>query len=150
MQALAGWLRAAGITRGDRVGIATERNVEMVVGVLSTLAVGASYVPLDPTYPAERLAFMAGDAGIARSSRRARPLGPVSAGGGGDRPRRAARAFGAPPTPSHVPSDLAYVIYTSGSTGRPKGVMVEHRNVTNFAAMDQVIDATIPPASGSR
>ena len=146
VQALAGRLSAAGITRGDRVGIATERNVEMVVGVLSTLAVGASYVPLDPTYPTERLAFMAGDAGIAAllaESEAARELCPPGAAVIDPADERG--HSGAPPTPSHVPSDLAYVIYTSGSTGLPKGVMLEHRNVTNFfAAMDQVIDHDPP------
>ncbi len=62
---LAGRLAALGVGRGDRVGIAVPRGVDMVVGVLATLELGAAYLPLDPTYPIERLGFMVDDAGIA-------------------------------------------------------------------------------------
>ena len=58
-------LAAAGVGRGDRVGIAVPRGVAMLVGVLATFDLGAAYLPLDPTYPVERLAFMVDDAGIA-------------------------------------------------------------------------------------
>ena len=136
-----------GVGRGDRVGIAVPRGVEMVVGVLATLDLGAAYVPLDPTYPADRLGFMVDDAGIsvllatgASAGELARPgltvLDPADVSESTDAGRT---------TVEHDPSDLAYVIYTSGSTGTPKGVMLEHRNVTNFfVAMDDVIDHDPP------
>ncbi len=144
--ALAGRLSAAGVSHGDRVGIGVPRGVEMVVGVLATLRLGAAYVPLDPTYPTERLQFMVDDSGLrvlvatrATSAQLDRPdlvvVDPTDASApGGDAPSGGAQ-----------PADLAYVIYTSGSTGRPKGVMLEHRQVVNFfAAMDRVIDRDPP------
>lgn len=145
-QVLAGRLTAAGVGRGDRVGIATERGVEMLVGVLATLEVGASYVPLDPTYPSERLTLMAEDAGIVAMlaasdvAERLCPPGVTAID-----PTAPGDGSGVAPAPAHDAADLAYVIYTSGSTGRPKGVMLEHREVTNFfAAMDEVIDHDPP------
>ena len=118
----------------------------MVVGVLATLDLGAAYLPLDPTYPIERLGFMVDDAGIAvllATGGTAVELGrsditvidPGSPNGDTPGPARV----------EHDPADLAYLIYTSGSTGLPKGVMLEHREVTNFfAAMDEVIDPDPP------
>ena len=115
----------------------------MLVGVLATLDLGAAYLPLDPTYPSERLAFMVDDAGISAllaTGATATELGrPALTVVDPTVPDPAA----APPVPvaGHDPQDLAYVIYTSGSTGTPKGVMLEHRQVTNFfVAMDGVID----------
>jgi natural product biosynthesis luciferase-like monooxygenase protein len=138
-------LSGAGIGRNDRVGIALPRGVDMVVAVLATLDVGAAYVPLDPSYPHERLAFMIGDAGLAALV--GEP--PVTAALGGE----SVIAL-TPSDPSarrivtdrtHTSHDLAYVIYTSGSTGQPKGVMLEHRHVTNFfLAMDEVIEHDPP------
>ena len=145
-------LAAAGIGRGDRVGIALPRGIDMVVAVLATLDLGAAYLPLDPTYPAERLGFMIDDAGISlllatdatelqqRGIPVIDPTMTVDSNG--------ATAFGARSNRTdseHDATDLAYLIYTSGSTGRPKGVMLEHRQVTNFfAAMDRVIDHDPP------
>ena len=144
-RSLAGRLAAAGVGRGDRVGIAVPRGVDMVVGVLATLDLGAAYLPLDPTYPMERLGFMVDDAGIAvllatggTAAELGRPeitvIDPSLSGGDAG-----------PPTVEHDATDLAYLIYTSGSTGIPKGVMLEHRQVTNFfEAMDRVIDRDPP------
>ncbi|HVR97637.1 MAG TPA: amino acid adenylation domain-containing protein, partial [Thermoanaerobaculia bacterium] len=110
---LAGSLEARGIGPGDRVGVAMERSAGLVVALLGVLKAGAAYVPLDPGYPDERLAFLIADAGVAAVLQE-----PVS----GDP--------GAMASPRHVPAEsLAYVIYTSGSTGRPKGVAVSHRAV---------------------
>lgn len=145
VDAMAGALRAAGVDRADRVGIATDRGLDMVVAVLATMACGAAYLPLDPTYPHDRLGFMVDDAGL-----RALVAGPAleavlqRPGVAVVRPDAWQGATAAAPV-DHDPTDLAYVIYTSGSTGKPKGVMLEHRNVVNFfAAMDRVID-TDPP-----
>ncbi|MEP1124960.1 MAG: MupA/Atu3671 family FMN-dependent luciferase-like monooxygenase [Ilumatobacter sp.] len=144
-------LAAAGIGRGDRVGIAVPRGLDMLVGVLATIRLGAAYVPLDPAYPAERLQYMVDDAGIAvllardkvaRDLARAdlTLLDPAEIDSSA-----AARTDHASTESAHDAADLAYVIYTSGSTGKPKGVMLEHRNVANFfVGMDAVIDHDEP------
>jgi amino acid adenylation domain-containing protein len=126
-----GWaLRARGIGPGDRVGVCLPRGAEQLVTLLAIWRVGAAYVPLDPGYPAGRLAFMAADAGVAALV------------GGRTRPTWAAGIELLPPDPGAGPVgpvepagtdgtagalvDPAYVMYTSGSTGRPKGVEVTH------------------------
>ena len=138
-----------GVRPHDRVGIACERGIEMMVAVLATHTCGAAYVPLDPTYPAERLRLMVTDSGlrtvVAESDSAALDkvldddvvvIHPVEPG---------SSATAVLPETDHGASDLAYVIYTSGSTGTPKGVMLEHRNVVNFfAAMDAVIEHEPP------
>ncbi len=65
-QALAARLRAAGATPGSRIGIGLHRSAQAIVAVLAILAIGAAYVPLDPSYPAERLAYQAKDTGLRR------------------------------------------------------------------------------------
>jgi amino acid adenylation domain-containing protein len=134
---LAGHLRALGMGPETRVGICAERSLELVVGVLGTLTAGAAYVPLDPSYPAERLAYMLENAGapVLLAQEKLSAILPPH-------PARVVRldgsaehgAFAAPPAgplaPS-LPESLAYVMYTSGSTGRPKGVMNTHRGVRN-------------------
>jgi natural product biosynthesis luciferase-like monooxygenase protein len=144
-------LAAAGVVRGARVGVAVPRGVEMLVAVLATLELGAAYVPLDPTYPAERLRFMVDDAAIAAlvaAGSTAAELSAERAGSGAMPVLDPSETIAAPPrakSAGHDATDLAYVIYTSGSTGTPKGVMLEHRNVINFfAAMDEVIDPDPP------
>jgi amino acid adenylation domain-containing protein/non-ribosomal peptide synthase protein (TIGR01720 family) len=135
---LAHHLRALGVRPGAVVGICVERSVDMVVGLVGIVKAGAAYLPLDPAYPTERLAFMIedtraqvlvtegplvarlpeGDAPIVEldtlwSSTAALPTSRVDSG----------------VTPAH----LVYVIFTSGSTGKPKGVMLDHRGrVSNF------------------
>ena len=134
---LAHLLTHLGLQQGDRVGIALPRTPELIAALLAVLKVGACYVPLDPVYPPERLAFMVSDAQcqvILTTSALASRL-PTS----GtlllcldQQQERLARQ------PTHNPSiavslhDLAYVIYTSGSTGRPKGVAIEHRSAASF------------------
>ncbi|WP_418515016.1 non-ribosomal peptide synthase/polyketide synthase [Delftia sp. PS-11] len=134
---LAHRLMAEGVGAEVRVGIAVERSVEMVVAVLAVLKSGAAYVPLDPGYPAERLAHMVEDSGMACLLTQSR-LGLAVAG------RVKALdldAIGAMPGPDHNPGAavhgecLAYVIYTSGSTGRPKGVGISHRCLAEQAQL---------------
>ncbi len=142
--------RSTGATEEPRIGVCLERSPEMVAAVLAVLAAGAAYVPLDPEYPAQRLAYMVEDAGLAviltRSALRGRL--PATANllfldDGGDGAGDAGTA--APSSPgSH---DLAYVIYTSGSTGRPKGVLVEHGGLANVIAHAAAVLAVGP---GSR
>ncbi|MEV5976427.1 amino acid adenylation domain-containing protein [Streptomyces sp. NPDC052114] len=130
--ALATRLRAAGVGRGRAVGVLLPRDADLPVALLAVQAAGGTYVPFDPAYPQERLAYMAQDAGLhlmlTHSS--------VGTEWGGTVPRLLIDADEQPPAmPSPGPagpSDAAYVIYTSGSTGRPKGVRVPHRALTNF------------------
>jgi len=140
---LASHLRAAGVGAGDRVGLCLERSAATVVGILGILRAGAAYLPLDPAYPEERIAYMVGDAGarvVVTTSDLAERVPP------GDArlillDRDAAEIDAAPDAPPAVvalPESVAYVIYTSGSTGRPKGVEVTHANVLRlFAATDE-------------
>lgn len=144
--ALAVSLRDAGVEPGSRVGIALPRSIDLVTAVLATLECGAAYVPLDPTYPLDRLLFMAEDAELALlvgSDRHGRQFGdsgiPILDPTGVD------PVAGTSVEHLHGGRDLAYVIYTSGSSGTPKGVMLEHRQVTNFfEAMDAVVDHDDP------
>ncbi len=142
---LARYLIRRGVTRGDRVGICVERSVKMVVGLLGILKAGATYVPLDPTYPAERLAFMIDDAGLEAVVSQERYHDLLDRYGGTtvllDRDEASIHAENDAPLDVAIdPDQLAYLIYTSGSTGRPKGVMVSHQNVANFfAGMDECI-----------
>ncbi len=138
-------LMARDVGPGHRVGIYVERSADMMVAVLGTLMAGAAYTPLDPAYPAQRVAYMIEDAKLSAILVHPRSAGRLSghedvlldvAGCAPQDDAVAARATG---------RDLAYVIYTSGSTGKPKGVMVEHHNVVNFfAAMDEVIAPSTP------
>jgi amino acid adenylation domain-containing protein len=108
----------------------------MVVGMLAVLEAGGAYLPLDPTYPAERLAFMLDDSGarVLLIQEPLRDLVPaadrhvVVLDARWDTDEDTGEALAVGVTPDH----LAYVIYTSGSTGRPKGVMVPHRGVCNW------------------
>ncbi len=139
---LARHLRRLGVKRGDRVCLFLERSPAMVVAILSVLAAGAAYVPLDPTYPDERLRFLLTDSGarlVVTADASAARLVPVLPDG-----VRLVRACGEevgresemPLAPVAGPGDLAYLIYTSGSTGQPKGVGVTHGNVL------RLLDAT--------
>ncbi|NUQ98766.1 MAG: amino acid adenylation domain-containing protein [Streptomyces sp.] len=133
---LASGLRARGVGAGDRVGVCLERSAELVVTLLAVLTAGATYVPVDPAYPAERLAHTARDAGLGLVITRL-PQFPAVADCVQVTPDELLNAPGTgwpsaegdtSPTPPSG-DDAAYVIYTSGSTGRPKGVVVPHRNV---------------------
>ena len=168
---LAHALRALGVGPESRVGVCMERSLELVVGLLGVLKAGAAYLPLDPAYPRERLAFMQEDAQIAvlitasLDKETGRP---------GDKEidtllvslppcldrlvdlhahwPMIVRQPAISPAPAVQPGNLAYVIYTSGSTGRPKGAMNTHAGVCNrllwmqaaygLAADDRVLQKT--------
>ncbi|WP_103341284.1 non-ribosomal peptide synthetase [Amycolatopsis sp. CA-126428] len=124
--AVAAGLRAAGVEPGDRVGVCLDRTAELVVTLLGVLRAGAAYVPMDPAYPAERLAYTVEDAGIRVVVTTAADFPAAE----GVRLVRPGDLDGEPGEDVAVsPDDVAYVIYTSGSTGRPKGVAVPHRNI---------------------
>ncbi|GAA5787517.1 amino acid adenylation domain-containing protein [Chitiniphilus shinanonensis] len=132
---LAHHLIGLGLRPEARVGVALERSVELVVGLLAILKAGAAYVPLDPDYPAERLAWMAADSGISLLLTQQRLLNLLSAPAGVpvltlDTLDLSAARDDDPGVPVHG-EQLAYVIYTSGSTGRPKGAANRHRSLTS-------------------
>ncbi|MFB4414183.1 AMP-binding protein, partial [Pantoea sp. ANP04] len=138
---LAWMLRERGVGPQVRVGLALERSLDMVVGLLAILKAGGAYVPLDPEYPRDRLAYMIEDSGIRLllSQRSLLPLLDFQADAEAlkvillDQDQDALLAYDSGPLETPVdPLNLAYVIYTSGSTGLPKGVMVEHRNVARL------------------
>jgi amino acid adenylation domain-containing protein len=111
------------------VGLVADRSVAMIAGILGILKAGAAYLPLDPAYPTDRLAFMVEDAGLNMIA--AVPGQEDAAGRLGTKVLSfpAAGTFAPNPAPATDAECLAYVIYTSGSTGEPKGVPVPHRNV---------------------
>ncbi|GAA2625715.1 amino acid adenylation domain-containing protein [Actinomadura fulvescens] len=145
---IGGTLAAAGLGPGDLVAVAFEKSVEQVVALLGVCASGAGYVPVEPSWPAERIASVCAQAGIAHAvvSDDASTVWPdgvtvhrlasleehASAGSSVRRAR---------------PDDLAYVIFTSGSTGKPKGVAIEHRAART--TIDDLIDR-FPVGRGDR
>jgi amino acid adenylation domain-containing protein len=133
---LARWLREQGVGPEVRVGIATERGIPLVVGLLAILKAGGAYVPLDPEYPSERLSYMIEDSGISlllTQEHLAAGL-PVREGlSVASLDSLNLAHYSAENLPLQaVPENLAYVIYTSGSTGRPKGALLSHGNVTRL------------------
>ncbi|MEB3440732.1 AMP-binding protein, partial [Pseudomonas sp. A2] len=112
-----------GVGPESLVGIAAERSLEMVVGLLAILKAGAAYVPLDPDYPAERLAYMFEDSGIELLLTQAHLREQLPAFAGQvlllDQPGELGGYSQQVPACRLHPENLAYVIYTSGSTGRP-------------------------------
>lgn len=138
-------LRDLGAGPGVPVGLCCERGLDLVVGALGILRAGAAYVPLDPAYPADRLAHFMRDseAPILLLQNALRDSVPESDATllAIDRDPRIADAPESAPAPLAGEGGLAYLIYTSGSTGTPKGVMVGHENVANFfAGMNARID----------
>src|ERR1019366_164594 len=144
---LAQHLRSLGVGPEGRVGICSERSVSMVGAVLATHKAGGAFVPLDTTYPAERLGYMVQDSGAAvtltygpTATSAARLAGArqvvdleadVSQWANASSDDVSASSLGL------RPGNLAYVIYTSGSTGTPKGVTVTHGSVVNLLSSMQ-------------
>ncbi|WP_375773038.1 amino acid adenylation domain-containing protein [Archangium gephyra] len=137
---LASWLRSEGVGSGSIVGLCLERSLETIVSVLAVLQTGAAYVPLDPAYPAERLAYILEDAQVPvllTQSWLRRQLGQLSSKDGEVRvlclDTDMDWSSGTEASPALLqPNGLACLIYTSGSTGQPKGVMLEHAGITNL------------------
>lgn len=142
-------LRDMGVTRGALVGLCLRRSPDLVVAALAILKSGGAYVPMDPAYPADRLAHYISDSGanvIVTQAALTRELPAHSAQVlEMDTDARLSAASADNPEAIAAGDDLAYLIYTSGSTGTPKGVMVEHGNVANFFAG---MDARVPYKAG--
>ncbi len=120
-------LRARGIQRGDLVGVCLPRTPDLVAALLAVHRAGAAYVPLDPTYPRERIDYILRDSRaslVLAQPRTTEVLGDHAVVLAGQLPAAVEGAGVA------AADDLAYVIYTSGSTGRPKGVAIAHRQAT--------------------
>ncbi len=134
---LAHTLRARGVYAGVHVGICVERSLEVLVGLLGILKAGGTYVPLDPNYPRDRIAFMLEDtaAPVLVTQRRLLDELPGTAAHTLCLDRdwdEIARGPDSDPG-SFVPVETpAYLIYTSGSTGRPKGVAISHASAATF------------------
>ncbi len=139
---LAHHLIASGVRPDDRVAICADRSLDLIIGLYAILKAGAGYIPLDPEYPAERLAYQLSDSKpmlllTQQHLQTHLPIQNIPVWLLDDQYNRNNVAK----QPTHNPDTdqlglqphhLAYIIYTSGSTGQPKGVMLEHRNVVNF------------------
>jgi glycopeptidolipid biosynthesis protein len=144
---LAHMLAGRGAGPGECVALLVPRSAEAIVAILAVLKTGAAYVPIDPTVPAARLAFMVDDAGpiaaITTAELRSRLDGTdvrvvdVNDAAVDSQPSTA--------LPAPAPDDLAYMIYTSGTTGVPKGVAVTHYNVTQVL---ESLHADLPAGPG--
>lgn len=136
--AVASRLRKAGVKTESLVGICMNRSLDMVAGLLGILKAGGAYLPLDPSLPRPRLAYIienAKPAALLTEARLRRPFEAASLPVILCDPRADAEP---PPTAAHADGEnLAYVIYTSGSTGRPKGVEVPHSALVNLLAATQ-------------
>ncbi|GHH85683.1 hypothetical protein GCM10018793_54650 [Streptomyces sulfonofaciens] len=131
---LATRLHAQGVRPGSIVGVFLEPSFDLVVSVVSVIRAGAAWLPLDPSYPQDRLAYMISDSGAqlllahGTAAPWLRTCGvPVLDPAGGTGEPSAA------PAEAPAPDSAAYVIYTSGSTGRPKGVTLTHGSLANLA-----------------
>ena len=139
---VAHYLKRTGIGPGDLVGVMLDRSPNLLVSLLAVLKAGAAYLPIDPDYPHDRIAFMLSDSAarlLITSDKYAGRLAhetpellighalteSVSGTPERDDPTDA-------PDSLVTGNDLAYLLYTSGSTGQPKGVMIEHRNLVNL------------------
>jgi len=140
---LARYLLAHGARPGDRIGLLFDEPVASYLGMLAVLKIHAAYVPLDVGFPAERMAYIAGDAGVrlVLSLRSVRErLGGLEQLGARVLCVDSDEALVAAQHPGRLydaergaPVDeLAYIIYTSGSTGKPKGVAIDHASICNF------------------
>jgi amino acid adenylation domain-containing protein len=132
---LARYLIRLGVKPGALIGISVERSLEMMVGLMGIWKAGAAYLPLDPSYPAERLSFILGEASVPLLLTQAKLASHLSEGRVVFLDRDwdlIAREQTSNPNVAASADALAYTIYTSGSTGKPKGVEVTHQNVVNL------------------
>ncbi|MGD9488074.1 MAG: amino acid adenylation domain-containing protein [Calditrichaceae bacterium] len=134
---LAFYLKDLGIGPDRLVGICMERSAEMIISILGILKSGGAYVPIDPSYPKERLAYILDDSNV--------PVLLTKSGFLRELPDFQGKIIAldsdknviqsnptSNPSVSVEPDHLAYMIYTSGSTGNPKGTMITHRGLTNY------------------
>ena len=130
---LAQYLRSVGVGPESRVGVVLERSVEFVVGLLAILKTGAAYVPMDPKWPAERLAFVLADSGARGLLSDAPAPGGFTGEVIGMDAHAAWRSLPAAALHGRLhPEQAAYLIYTSGTSGTPKGVVISHAALADY------------------
>ncbi|MGI4835212.1 MAG: Pls/PosA family non-ribosomal peptide synthetase [Janthinobacterium lividum] len=145
---LAARLQSQGVQAGDFVGLLLAKSTELYVGMLAVLKAGAAYVPLDLSFPADRVTFILGDCG-ARLLLTNRPLPAGFAEWPGavldlTAPNLTAPGPAALAPVALGPDTIAYVIYTSGTTGLPKGVLLPHRSICHLVRAEQLLFAPTP------
>ncbi|HOT74332.1 MAG TPA: amino acid adenylation domain-containing protein, partial [Candidatus Wallbacteria bacterium] len=133
---LAGLLRAKGAGRDKVIAVMVRRSADIMIAALAVMKAGGAYLPIDPDYPADRIAYMLKDSGAIMLLTQKSLLEKASGFEGeildlGDK-----NLYSGPAEIelANRPDDLAYIIYTSGSTGQPKGVMIEQRSLVNLCA----------------
>ncbi|HEV8638423.1 MAG TPA: amino acid adenylation domain-containing protein, partial [Chloroflexota bacterium] len=148
---LARYLASRGVGRGHRVGILLNRSIEMYVSILAALKSGATYVPLDASYPADRVRYILGDCDVEVVvttsefvSRSRLPCRVVALDAEAGRIRRCATARLDARETQVDDTDTCYIIYTSGSTGRPKGAQIEHGSICHWVRAAQTIYRITP------
>ncbi|HTH82805.1 MAG TPA: amino acid adenylation domain-containing protein, partial [Mucilaginibacter sp.] len=134
---LANYLREQGVKEDAVVGVCIDRSLEMVIAILGILKSGGGYVPIDPAFPAERIAYIVKDTAVniiissnaVRETLNTPSVNIIALDTEWDK----IAGYSTTALETNLkPSNLAYIIYTSGSTGRPKGVMLEHRNIVAY------------------
>ncbi|TPG89204.1 amino acid adenylation domain-containing protein [Brevibacillus laterosporus] len=130
---LARVLRAKGVQAGSIVGLMIERSLEMMIGIFGILKAGGAYLPIDPSYPQERIEYLLKDSGTSMLllSQSLKERVEFSGTALSLDAQELCEGDGSNLEPVPFSGNLAYIIYTSGSTGNPKGVMVEHHSVVN-------------------
>ena len=131
--AIAGRLNRLGVGAGDIVAVAVDRSPELVAALLGVLKAGAAYLPIDTSYPLDRVRYLLDDARPARVITDAAFADRLPGGPPLIVSQLIEAAAPSPITPAAIrPDEAAYVVYTSGSTGRPKGVVITHAAVVNY------------------
>ncbi|HLO87426.1 MAG TPA: amino acid adenylation domain-containing protein [Nostocaceae cyanobacterium] len=147
---LANYLNSLGVGKEVLVGVCSDRSPSMIIALLAILKAGGAYIPLDPTYPQERLAYMLEDSqlSILLTQQKFLTVLPPSNAQVICIDQDWKHISKQTPIenitqPDNLPDNLIYTIYTSGSTGKPKGVQITHRSVVNFlTAMQQQLQLT--------
>ena len=143
---LAARLQSQGVRAGDFVGLFLAKSTELYVGMLAVLKAGAAYVPLDLSFPPDRVTFILGDCGAKLLlTNRPLPEGFASWPGQVLDLTAPAPAGAAALVPAAVgPESIAYVIYTSGTTGLPKGVLIPHHSICHLVRAEQILFQPTP------
>ncbi|MCP5049360.1 MAG: amino acid adenylation domain-containing protein, partial [bacterium] len=129
---LARLLREEGVETGSIVAIMIERSIEMITGLLGILKAGGAYLPIDPSYPDDRIKYMLGDSGAKVLITDQKVKWKIATNFVNLMERLPGSPSHLPIFPPSNPSALAYIIYTSGTTGTPKGVLVQHASAVNL------------------